>query len=70
MLKPARPPVLFCEELMRNKSSHCSGQMVQVLYFSTHMCSLCTYQCQAPPTPGWAEVRIGGDLQMLDDKFP
>jgi len=27
---------------------------------------LCTYQCQAPPT----QVRIGGDLQMLDDKFP
>jgi len=31
---------------------------------------LCTYQCQAPPTPGRAEVRIGGDLQMLDDTFP
>ena len=23
-----------------------------------------------PPTPGRAEVRVGGDLQMVDDKLP
>ena len=26
-----------------------------------------TYQCQASPTPGWAN---GWDLQMLGEKFP
>ena len=31
---------------------------------------MCTYQRQAASTPGQAEVEIGGDLQMLDDKFP
>ena len=31
---------------------------------------LCTYQCQTPPIPGRAEVKIGGNLQILDDKFP
>ena len=31
---------------------------------------LCTYQCQAPPTPGQAEVGIVGDLQMRECKFP
>ena len=26
--------------------------------------------CHAPPTPGWADVAISGDLQELFDKFP
>ena len=40
------------------------------LCLSEGISPLCTYQCQAPPTPGRAEVGIDGDLQMLDDKFP
>ena len=31
---------------------------------------LCTYHCQAPPTPGRARVGIIGDLQKSFDKFP